>query len=74
MKLVEINLSVKDEVKRHLIKQTVEMFNIEYTRYLGGIKITNELVDGIIEEGSDIEFPLKKEEGLPCQNLIRSGY
>lgn len=54
MKLVEIDLPVKDEVRRHLIKQNVEMFNIEYTRYLGGTKITDELVEGIIEDAIDL--------------------
>lgn len=55
MKLVEIDLpNISDEVKRHLIRQNVEMFNIEYARYLGGTKITNELVEELIEDSIDV--------------------
>jgi hypothetical protein len=46
MKLVEIDLpDLSDEVKRHLLKQQVEMFNIEYGRYAAGTKISDELIE-----------------------------
>ena len=54
MKLVEIDLpDLKGEVKRHLLKQQVEMFNIEYGRYAAGTKITNELIEELMEDAID---------------------
>lgn len=55
MKWVKIDLpGASDDVKRHLIKQNVEMFNIEYARYLGGTKITDEIVNGLVEDAIDV--------------------
>jgi hypothetical protein len=40
-------------VKRHLLKQQVEMFNIEYGRYAAGTKITNELIEDLMVDAID---------------------
>jgi hypothetical protein len=54
MRWVEIDLpNISDEVKRHLLKQQVEMFNIESGRYRAGTKITNELIDALMEDAID---------------------
>ncbi len=53
MKLVEIDLPVSDEIKRFLLKQQVEMFQLEYGRSAVGTKITRELVDGLLEGSID---------------------
>ena len=54
MKLVEIDLpDLSDEVKRHLLKQQVEMFNIEYGRYAAGTKITDEMIEKLMKDSID---------------------
>lgn len=53
MELVEIDLPVSDEIKRFLLQQQVEMFNLEYGRYAAGTKITTELVDCLLEGSID---------------------
>lgn len=54
MKLIEIDLpDLSDEVKRHLLKQQVEMFNIEYGRYAAGTRITDDMVEGLMEDAID---------------------
>jgi hypothetical protein len=54
MKLVEIDLPVSDEIKRFLIKQQIEIFNLEYGRYAAGTSITRELVDSLLAGSIDI--------------------
>jgi hypothetical protein len=54
MKSVEIDLpDLSDDVKRHLLKQQVEMFNIEYGRYAAGTRITDDIVEGLMEDAID---------------------
>lgn len=54
MRWVKVGLpNLSDDVKRHLLKQQVEMFNIEYGRYMGGTEITNELIDALMEDAID---------------------
>ena len=54
MDLVEIDLpGVSDDVKRHLLKQQVEMSNLEYGRHGTGTKITDELVAELMEDSID---------------------
>ena len=54
MKFVEIDLPVSDEIKRFLLKQQVEMFNLEYGRYAAGTKMTRELVEDLLTGSIDI--------------------
>ena len=54
MRWVKIDLpNLNDDVKRHLLKQQVELFNIEYGRYIAGTTITNELIDELMEDAID---------------------
>ncbi|OGP89706.1 MAG: hypothetical protein A2156_00665 [Deltaproteobacteria bacterium RBG_16_48_10] len=54
MELVEVDLpALHPEVKRHLLKQQVEMFNIEYGRYAAGTKITDELIEELMVDAID---------------------
>ena len=48
MKLVEVDLPVSDEIKRFLLKQQVELMNLEYGRYAAGTKLTRELVESLL--------------------------
>ena len=54
MKLVEIDLpDLHEETKRHLLKQQVEMSNLEFSKYAAGTKITDELVEELMEDSID---------------------
>ncbi len=53
-KLVEIDLPhLGEEAKRHLLKQQVEMFQIEDVRYALRTKITDGLIDELMEDSID---------------------
>ena len=52
MKLVKVDLvGISDDVKRYLVKQQVEMFNLEQARFR--TKITNEMIDQLMENSID---------------------
>ncbi len=54
MQMVEIDLpGISDDVKRHLLKQQVEISNLEYGIRGVGTKITDELVEGLMEDSID---------------------
>jgi hypothetical protein len=54
MKAVELDLpGLRDEAKRHLLKQVVEMMNLEYGRYAAGTKITDQMIDELTENAID---------------------
>jgi hypothetical protein len=54
LELIEIDLpGVSEDVKKHLLKQQVELFNLEYGRYIAGTKITNQLVEELMEDSID---------------------
>ena len=49
MELVEIDIpDLSDDVKRHLLKQQVEMFNLEYGRYGAQTKITDQIIEDLM--------------------------
>lgn len=55
MRWVKIDLpNLSDDVKRPLLKQQVEMFNIEYGCYMAVTKIIDELFDALMEDAIDI--------------------
>ena len=54
MELVELDLPhASEEVKRYLLKQQAEMFNVTYSLKASGTKITNELIDELMEDSID---------------------
>jgi hypothetical protein len=54
MRIVELDLpDLRPEVKRHLLKQQVEMFNIEYGRYAAGTQITDDLIEELMVDAID---------------------
>ncbi len=54
MKLVEIDLpDLPEDVKKFLLKQQVEAFNLEYGRYAAGTKITDALIEELMEDAVD---------------------
>jgi hypothetical protein len=54
MQLTEIDIpGVSDEVKRHLLKQQVEMFNLEYGLRSVGTKISDDLIDELMKDSID---------------------
>jgi hypothetical protein len=54
LKMVEIDIpGISDDVKRYLLKQQVELFNLEYGRYATKTKITEALVDELMTDAID---------------------
>lgn len=77
MKMVEIDLpGASDEVKRHLLKQQVEMSNLEYGRHGAGTQITDDLIAELMEDSIDTHVhggsdpferrQLEDEIGIDC--------
>ena len=54
LKLVEIDIpGISDDVKKYLLKQQVELFNLEYGRYASKTKITDALIDELMTDAID---------------------
>lgn len=54
MNLIDIDLpSVTDDVKRFLLKQQVEMFELEYARYALKTPVSESMVDALMEDAID---------------------
>ncbi len=54
MRLAEVDIpGLSDEVKRFLLKQQVEMFNLEYGRYAARTPVSDTVIDELMEDAID---------------------
>ena len=54
MEMIDVDLpDVSEDVKRFLLKQQVEMFQLEYGRYALRTQVSDALVDQLLEDGID---------------------
>src|ERR1700733_10095257 len=53
LRLIPLDIDASDDVKRYVLKQVIEMMQLEYGRYENKTRITEELVDSLMEGAID---------------------
>lgn len=53
LKVIPLDIDASDEVKRYVLRQVVEMMQLEYGRYENKTRITEALIDELLEDSVD---------------------
>lgn len=53
LRLIPLDIDASDDVKRYVLKQVIEMMQLEYGRYENKTRLTEQLVDGLLEGAID---------------------